>query len=278
MKSCQQPILVPTDTGGVAMQGMDLIIEYAIRYGFQALGAVIVFAVGAILARWAGKLTQQWLQRQDMEPPVRMLLVKSVQIVILLFAVMAALGQLGVQIAPLLAGLGVAGLGVGLALQGVFSNVVAGLSIIFTKPYRVGEHISLLGVEGDVLAIGLFSTQLMHPDRSRVVIPNRKIVGEILHNFSTIRQLHLTVGVAYATNLNQALALIKEILAQNPGVLTDPAPAVGISQLSDSAIRISIDPWTTVVNFGRVQGELNQAIIERFRATHIEIPVPQQEV
>ena len=260
------------------MPGMDLIVEYSVRYGFQVLGAVLVFAVGAMVARWVGKLTGQWLQRQDMEPPVRMLLIKIVQGLVLLLTVMAALGQLGVQIAPLLAGIGVAGLGVGLALQGVLSNVVAGLSIIFTKPFRVGEHISLLGVEGDVLSIEIFSTTLLHPDRSRVVIPNRKIVGEILHNFSTIRQLHLTVGVAYNTNLRDALAIVREILGQNPGVLTDPAPAVGIAQLGDSGITISIDPWTSIVNFGRVQGELNQAIVERFRAAHIEIPFPQHEV
>ncbi|MGE5712196.1 MAG: mechanosensitive ion channel family protein [Nitrospira sp.] len=260
------------------MPGMDFIMEYVIRYGFQVLGAAIVFAAGVLIARWVGKLTQQRLERQDMEPPVRMLLAKAVQIVILLFAVMAALGQLGVQIAPLLAGVGVAGLGVGLALQGVFSNIVAGLSIIFTKPYRVGEHISILGVRGDVVSINLFSTTLLHPDRSRVVIPNRKIVGEILHNFGTIRQLHLQVNVAYRTNLNETLALVREILAQNPSVLTDPAPSVGISQLGDSAITISIDPWTSVADFIRVQGELNYAIIERFRAANIQIPFPQHEV
>ncbi len=260
------------------MPVLDVITEYAVRYGFQALGAAIVFAVGALVARWSGKLTQQWLQRQEMEPPVRMLLVKAVQVVIMLFAVMAALGQLGVQIAPLLAGVGVAGLGIGLALQGVFSNVVAGLSIIFTKPYRVGEHISLLGVEGDVLAINLFSTILLHPDRSLVVIPNRKIVGEILHNFSTIRQLHLKVGVAYSTNLSEALEMIRQILAQNPGVLTDPPAAIGISELGDSAIKLSIDPWVAVVNFVKVERELNQAIIERFRSARIEVPFPQREV
>jgi small conductance mechanosensitive channel len=260
------------------MPVVDLVTSYAVRYGFQVLGAAIVFAAGALVARWGGKLTEQWLQRQEMEPPVRMLLVKTVQIVILLFAVMAALGQLGVQIAPLLAGVGVAGLGVGLALQGVLSNVVAGLSIIFTKPYRVGEHISLLSVEGDVVAINLFSTILTHPDRSLVVIPNRKIVGEILHNFSTIRQLHLKVGVAYSTNLNEALRIIREILAQNAGVLPDPAPAVGISELGDSAITISVDPWVSVANFVKVQGEVNQAIIERFRSARIEIPFPQREI
>lgn len=260
------------------MPVMDVVVEYVVRYGFQVLGAILVFALGAMVARWAGKLAQQWLERHDMEPPIRMLLVKIIQVLILLFTAMAALSQLGVQIAPLLAGIGVAGLGVGLALQGVLSNVIAGLSIIFTKPYRVGEHISILGVRGDVLTIDLFSTTLMHPDRSRVVIPNRKIVGEILHNFSNIRQLHLTVGVAYSTNLTQALGVIRDILAQNPGVLKDPAPALGISELGESSITISIDPWSSVADFGRVQGELNQAIVERLRSARVEIPFPQREV
>jgi small conductance mechanosensitive channel len=260
------------------MPAMDLIMEYVIRYGFQVLGAVLVFTAGAMVARWAGKLAHQWLDHHDMEPPVRMLLVKIIQVLILLFTAMAALGQLGVQIAPLLAGIGVAGLGVGLALQGVLSNVVAGLSIIFTKPYRVGEHISILGVQGDVLTINLFSTTLLHPDRSRVVIPNRKIVGEILHNFSNIRQLHLSVAVAYSTNLTEALTLVRSILASNAGVLKDPAPAVGISQLGESGITISVDPWVSVADFGRVQGELNQAIIERLRSANIQIPYPQREV
>jgi small conductance mechanosensitive channel len=213
-----------------------------------------------------------------MEPPVRMLLVKLTQVLILVFTAMAALGQLGVQIAPLLAGIGVAGLGVGLALQGVLSNVIAGLSIIFTKPYRVGEHISILGVEGDVLTIDLFSTTLVHPDRSRVVIPNRKIVGEILHNFSNIRQLHLAVTVAYTTNLTEALAVTRSILASHSGVLKDPAPAVGVSQLGESGITLSIDPWVSVAQYGKVQGELNQALVERFHSANIRIPYPQREV
>ncbi|MET0513780.1 MAG: mechanosensitive ion channel family protein [Nitrospiraceae bacterium] len=260
------------------MPTVDLITEYVIRYGFQVLGAILVFAVGALVARWAGKLTQRWLERHDMEPPIRMLLAKTIQVLILVFTTMAALGQLGVQIAPLLAGIGVAGLGVGLALQGVLSNVFAGLSIIFTKPYRVGEHISLLGVEGDVLTIDLFSTTLLHPDRSRVVIPNRKIVGEILHNFSHIRQLHLAITVAYSTNLTEALALVRSILALNPAVLKDPAPAVGITQLGDSGIMISIDPWVSVADYARVQGELNQVLVERFQSADIQIPYPQHEV
>jgi small conductance mechanosensitive channel len=260
------------------MSTVDLITEYAIRYGFQALGALLVFAVGALVARWAGTFTQQWLEHYDMEPPVRMLLAKIVQVLVLIFTTMAALGQLGVQIAPLLAGIGVAGLGVGLALQGVLSNVVAGLSIIFTKPYRVGEHISLLGVHGDVVTISIFSTILVHPDRSRVVIPNRKVVGEILHNFGTIRQLDLSVGVSYKTDMAKALDVVRELLARHPHVLKDPAPIVGIAGFGDSSVTIAIKPWVPVPQFAAAQAELNQAIIERFRSAEIDIPFPQREV
>jgi small conductance mechanosensitive channel len=102
---------------------------------------------------------------------------------------------------PLIAGLGVAGAGIALAMQGVLSNVVAGLTIIFTKPYRVGEYIAVAGVEGQVSTISLFSTTLLHPDHSRVVVPNRKVVGEILQNFGKIRQAQVTVGIAYESDL-----------------------------------------------------------------------------
>lgn len=260
------------------MSGMDPVMDYVVRYGFKVLGAIVILAIGAMIARSIGNFAHQRLERQDMEPPVRMLLVRTIKILVWLFTLMIVLDTLGVQIAPLVAGIGVVGLGIGIALQGVLSNVMAGLSIIFTKPYRVGEHISLLDVDGDVVAINIFSTILMHPDRSRVVIPNRKIVGEILHNFGTIRQLHLSVGVSYKTNLTEALALVRDILAQTPRVLKEPAPAVGISQLGDSAITISIDPWTSVATYSATQAELNQAIIERFRAAQIEIPFPQHEV
>ena len=254
------------------MIAMDTVTQYAVKYGLQALVAIGIFAVGALVARWAGRLVQQGLERQTLEPPVRMLLVRVVKIVILLFSSVIALEALGVPIAPLVAGIGVAGVGIGLALQGVLSNVMAGLSIIFTKPYKVGEHISLLGVHGDVVMIDIFSTILVHSDHSRVVIPNRKIVGEILHNFGTIRQLHFTVDVSYRTDLNQALAIVQEIVGTHTHVLKEPQAAIGVSRLGQPAITIAIEPWTKVVHYGSLQGELSKAIVERFRGAQIEFP------
>jgi small conductance mechanosensitive channel len=256
----------------------ELSTDLIVRYGLQALSAIVILLAGIFCAKWVGNMAHQRLTRVEMEPPVRMLLVRIVKILILVLTLMIVLDQVGVPIAPLIAGVGVAGLGVGFALQGVLSNVMAGLSIIFTKPYRVGEHISLLGVHGDVVTIDIFSTTLLHPDRSRVVIPNRKIVGEILHNFGTIRQLSLSVGVSYSTDLTHALTIVKDLLAGNPRVLNDPPASVAITQLGDSAITISVQPWVRVADFVTAQGELNQAIIERFRAAQIAIPFPQHEI
>src|SRR5262245_6203103 len=192
---------MPTDVTGAR----DLIIDLAIRYGFQVLGALVILGVGLALAHWLGGLTDRALRGHTMEPPMRTLTVRVVRIVVLLFTLVVALDKFGFQIAPLVAGIGVAGLGIGIALQGVLSNVVAGLTIIFTRPFRVGEFIEVAGVHGQVSAIELFSTTLLHFDRSRVVIPNRKIVGEILHNYGHIRQLDLRVDVAFAADIERAL-------------------------------------------------------------------------
>jgi small conductance mechanosensitive channel len=191
---------------------------------------------------------------------------------------LVALQNLGVQLLPLLAGLGVVGADLALATQGVLGNLVAGLTIIFTKPFRVGEYVSLLHEEGDVQAITLFNTTLGHPDRSRVVIPNRKIVGEILHNYGRVRQLDVAVAVSYDTDLNQALAAVDDVLRGNPRVLQDIAPVVAVTTLADSSIKIGVQPWVKVVDFAAAGGEINKAIVETFRGRNIVIPFPQREV
>jgi small conductance mechanosensitive channel len=256
----------------------DIPVELVIKYGLQIIGAVAILAVGLLLARWTGNFTNRLLLKQEMEPPVRILLVRIVKVVVLAFMLVVVLGQFGVQVAPLIAGIGIAGVGIGIALQGVLRNVMAGITIIFTKPFRVGEYIEIAGVYGQVATIDIFSTMLLHADRSQVRIPNHKIVGEILHNYGTMRQLNLSVGVGYGSNLDEVIAVVKDILAQNPRVLKDPAPAVGISQLGDSAINLSIAPWVRVDDFGPAQAELYQALVERFKSRNISIPFPQREV
>jgi len=253
-------------------------LELAVTYGPRVLAAALVLVAGFLVGRWAGAALDRLLQRMELDITFRLLLVRIARVVILLLFAIMALQNLGVELLPLLAGLGIAGAGVALALQGVLGNLAAGLTIIFTRPFKVGEYISIVGEEGAVLEITLFSTALGHPDRSRVVIPNRKIVGEILHNYGTIRQLDLEVGVAYDADLGAALAAIRGVLEANPRVLAEPTPLLQVATLADSSINIRVRPWVNVPDYGAAHGELNRAIVEAFRSQQIVIPFPQREV
>ena len=256
----------------------DKLIEYVISHSGALFSALVVVVVGFIVAGWIGKLLNRWLERKAMEPPMRKLLVRIVRLLIFALALVVALGTAGMDVTALIAGVGVAGLGIGLAMQGILSNLMAGLTIIFTKPFRFGEYIEIAGVQGQVTSIELFTTTLLHADHSQVVIPNRKVVGEILHNYGHIRQLDLSVGVAYNTNISGALVIVRGVLARNARVLKEPAPVVGVTMLADSSISVAIKPWTAVGDYGPAQAEIYQAIVEQFRANKIEIPFPQREV
>jgi small conductance mechanosensitive channel len=256
----------------------DKLVDYVITHSGALLSAIAVIVVGLLAARWIGRLMGRWLERKAMEPPVRMLLVRIVKLLVFVCALVVALGTAGMDVTALIAGISVAGVGVGLAMQGVLGNLFAGLTIIFTKPFRVNEYIEILSVQGQVTQIELLSTTLIHADRSRVVIPNRKIVGEVLHNYGTIRQLDLSVGVAYGTNLSEALLTVNQILQASPRVLKQFEPMVGITNLGNSSIDIAVKPWVSVTDFGAAGPEIYQAIVGAFRERKIEIPFPQTEV
>ena len=253
-------------------------IDMAVKFGPKLVVAGLILFVGYLAARWAGNMLCRVLARFKLEPPVRALLERFTQILVFaLFAIMA-MQNLGVELLPLVAGLGVAGAGMALALQGVLGNVAAGLTIIFTRPFHVGDYISIGDEEGEVLDISLFNTTLGHTDRSRVVIPSRKIVGEILHNCGQIRRLSLLANVAYGTDVAAALALVNEVLAGNERVLKTPAPVVGVARLTDACVTININPWVNVPDYEAAISEVNQAVLAAFRAHGIAIPLPQREV
>jgi small conductance mechanosensitive channel len=253
-------------------------LDLAIRFGPKLLVAVLILFGGVIASRWTARWLTRALSRIELEPPVRQLLARIGSAVTFLLFIILALQNLGVELLPLIAGLSVVGAGLALATQGVLSNIVAGLSIIFAKPFRVGEYISIVSEEGQVDTVTLFSTTLRHSDRSRVVIPNRKIVGEILHNYGTLRQIDIVVGVAYDTDIDTALAAIRELLQANSRVLQDPPPIVQTVLLGDSSVSIAVRPWVQVPDYTAAAGELTRAVLETLRGRGIVMPFPQREV
>lgn len=253
-------------------------IDLAIRFGPKFLTALLIIVVGVVVSRWFGRLLTRALKRIELEPPVRALLARVGRIFVLALFVIMSLQNLGVELLPLIAGLGVIGAGVALATQGVLSDVASGLSIIFAKPFRVGEYISIAGEEGTVQEVTLFSTTLKHGDESRVVIPNRKIVGEILHNFGCIRQLEIVVGVAYDTDFDVAYAAIGKVLDSNPLVLKEPTALIQTRRLGESHVEIAIRPWVAVLDCAEALSGINNAIVEAFRREGITIPVVRRDL
>jgi len=253
-------------------------VTLSIEKGPKILTAIAILVAGGIVARFVGRFAQRWLENRKLEPPVRVLLTRLVKLLIIAIFLVVALGTAGIDTTPLVAGIGVAGVGIGLAMQGVLGNLICGLLIIFTKPFRVGEYIDIIGVHGQVNTIDLFTTTLLHPDRSRIVIPNRKIVGEVLHNYGTVRQQDVKVGVSYNTDLAKALAVIRGVLNQNDKVLKDPEPMVAVVGFGDSSVDIAVKPWTELKNYAAARAELHLGLANAFRANGIEMPFPQQEI
>jgi small conductance mechanosensitive channel len=259
-------------------QARNTAIDLGIKFGPKLLVAILILVAGYYVGRWVGAFFDRWLGRLNLEPPVRLLLVRLARLLVIGLFLIMALQNLGVDLLPLIAGLSVAGAGIALAMQGVLGNLAAGLTIIFTKPFRVGEYVAMVGVEGRVESIDLFTTKLSHPDRSLVVVPNRKIVGEILHNYGEIRQLDLRVEIARAGDLERALAAIGEAVQSNVRALKNPAPLVGVTTLADKSIGIAVKPWVKVPDYVPARAEIYQAIVGGFGQAGVEYPRAAREI
>ncbi len=260
------------------MSVKDQIVSFLVRYGFQIIGSIVILVAGHFAAVFVAKLVKKLIARFHLEPPVENLLVLLSRVLVIVIAAVLAVSKLGVNISPLVTGIGVIGVGIGLATQGVLSNVVAGLVIMFCKPFRVTEYIELLGVDGVVEKIDLFSTSLRHFDKSIVVIPNKKISGEILHNYGTIRQLDLSVTVAYDSELKTTETAIRGTLVSNPKVRQDIPAAVAVGSLANGCISWNVRPWVNVQDYPVAPGEIYSALIKNLAAAGVELAYPQREI
>jgi len=255
------------------------LVEFAIRYGLQILGASVIVFVGLKVAGYLTRMLEVWLEKKTtVDVALRSLLVRLLRLVVIGATVVIAAEKIGVPVASLIAGLGVAGVGIGLAMQGVLSNLIAGMTIFFLKPFKVGEYIDVLKEHGEVVDITLFSTTLRHTDQSLIVIPNRQISGEILHNYGTKRQLDIEIGIAYASDVGKAIDVATETILADERVLREPAPLVGIRKVGDFALTISVRPWVPVAEYEQALLGLYRVIFEAYRERGIDMPFPQREI
>lgn len=257
---------------------IDFVVEHAVQYGFQVIGAIVILIVGWILSKILARMARRALHEKKIDITIENFIVMLVRWIVLGMALLFALGNLGVQIAPLIAGLSVAGVGIGLALQGPLSNYASGVTLIFTKPFKVGDIIDVKGYQGEVLDIALPRTELLGLDGSRIIIPNKHIIGEVIKNFNEYRKLEFNVGIAYDADVDRAFKIIEDILKDHPLVPNEQLIKVGILSFGDSSVNLQALVWVLQSNYLQVRFDVNKAILKQFKAHKIEIPFPQRDV
>jgi small conductance mechanosensitive channel len=255
-----------------------IVTDLLVRYSFQVLAALAILFLGLLCARIAGKFVERSLQRTSIELHLQRLIVRAGKALVLLFTAIVALDKFGVQVTALVAGISVAGVAAGFAIQGILANLAAGLSIMLSRHFRIGDYIEIGNTRGQVQSIDLTMTVLRTLEDARVIVPNRKIVGEIIYNYTGERRVTLTLQVGYKEDLDRVMGTIRDALAENPRILRTAHPEVGITRLADSGIQITLRPWCKAEDYWRVQYEVYRAIVERFRERQIDIPYPHREV
>ncbi len=257
---------------------IDLILEMAVKYGFQVLGGTLILVAGWITAKFTAKVLTDFLTKRNMDVTVVKFVSGTAKLTVLAFAFLVALSKFGVEITPLIAGLSVAGVGVSLALQGTLSNYAAGISLIFTKPFKVGDIIEVAGVTGEVQDISLGSTRLTRVDGAKVVVPNKHIIGEVIHNYSGLKGVDIKVGVGYDTDVNRAIEVIRQVILSDRRVFKEKEPKIGILEFADSSINLGVKLWCRQEDSLDVLFGVNKGILEEFRRNKIDIPFPQRDV
>jgi small conductance mechanosensitive channel len=254
--------------------------EWGTFYGLKIIAAVVIFIVG----RWVAKILRNLIERMMSKAKVDETLVKFVgnltYVALLVIVIIAALNQLGIQTTSFIAIIGAAGLAVGLALQGSLANFAAGVLMIIFRPFKVGDYVEGGGTAGTVETINIFTTHLISPDNKEIIVPNAKITGDNIVNYSAkdTRRLDLVFGVSYSDDLQKVKNVLLDILKADSRILQNPAPTIGVLELADSSVNLAVRPWVKGSDYWPIFFDLKEKIKERFDAESISIPFPQQDV
>ncbi|MCM8774790.1 MAG: mechanosensitive ion channel family protein [Candidatus Omnitrophica bacterium] len=253
-------------------------IEFCVNYSFQVLGAFLVLMAGFILANWVSKALLKIFEKKKLDITLSKFLAGVTKILVLAFAILVALGNFGITIAPFVAALGALAFGASMAIQGPLSNYGAGISIILSRPFVVGDTITVTGVSGVVEEVKLACTTLTNEDGEKITIPNKHIVGEVLHNSRKNKVVNGVIGISYGSDPEAAIRLIRETLARFSDVVKDPPAQVGIQTFADSSINIGFRYWVPTIKYFQTSYVVNSAVYKALKVAGIGIPFPQREI
>ena len=259
---------------------MDTLIQYVTMYGVDILAALAIFLLGKWGAKIAMKLATKAMHHAKVDETLVSFASNIVYGLVLVFVVIAALNQLGIQTASLVAVLATAGLAIGLALKDSLSNFAAGVMIIIFRPFKLGDYIEAAGIAGSVEAISIFTTTIKTPDNKTIIVPNSPITTGNVVNYSTkpTRRVDLVFGCGYGDDILKVKKVLQSIIDADDRVLKDPAPTIALAELGDSSVNFVVRPWVKTSEYWDVRFDLHEKVKLAFDKEGISIPFPQRDV
>jgi small conductance mechanosensitive channel len=254
--------------------------EWLTLYGLKVVAAIAILVIGTFAAKIFRAIIRRILQKSKVDETLTSFIASLSYAALMVFIVIAAVQKLGVSTTSFVAVIGAAGLAIGLALQGSLANFAAGILMIIFKPFKVSDLIDAGGALGVVEEIGIFTTELKTADNKKIIIPNAKVTGDNIVNYSAKgqRRVDMVAGVSYSDDLDKVRKVLEEILSEDKRILTDPAPTIGVLELADSSVNFAVRPWVKVEDYWSVFFETQEKIKKRFDASGISIPFPQRDV
>ncbi len=271
---------------GLLQQWMDNLKTWAVDNGprmiFKFLLFLLILVVFKVLARFTGKVVRMSMASSKLQfsQLLQNMFVTVASNLVFILGLLVALSQLGFEIAPLLAGLGVVGFIVGFALQDTLSNFASGMMILIYRPYDVGDLIEAAGAFGKVSSMSLVCTTILTIDNQTLVVPNSKIWGDVIKNVTAqgVRRVDMVFGISYSDDIPHAEKVLASILEENDKVLKSPEPVVKLHNLGDSSVDFVVRPWVNTGDYWDVYWDVTREVKMRFDREGIAIPFPQQDV
>ena len=257
-----------------------LLSDYVIPWSINIVMALVIFIVGRLVVKMIVSLSKKLMKRASMDETLIKFISSIAQGLLMLFVVVAAIDQLGVDTTSLIALVGAAGVAIGLALQGSLQNFAAGVMLILFRPFKSGDTIEAAGISGTVEQVSIFSTTLKTPDNKVIIVPNGEIHSGTITNYSanTTRRVDMIFGIGYDDDIGKAREAIQEILSSDERIIKNPEPKIAVSELADSSVNFIVRPWVNSSDYWPVKFDTTEKIKLKFDELGISIPYPQMDV
>ena len=255
-----------------------IVANYLVEYSFQVVGAVIILIIGLIAARLLSNAAVRLLTKRNVDVTLTAFLGNVTKILVFVCFLIISLGKFGITVAPFVAALGAATFGIGLALQGPISNYGAGLAIILARTFKVGDTVTVNECTGIVKEIRLACTLLETEDGEIITIPNKQVIGEIIHNSFENKVVECIIGIDYADSPDLAVDTIKQVLAEMPCVSQEPRFQVGIDGFGDFSINIGLRSWVPMSAYFESKYKVNAKIFAALKEAGVSIPFPRRDI